>query len=60
MSAQLAHAAEPDFDDGDGRPTLSWATVALGLAGVLHRVRERGPYFAAAVDAAVADLEKGN
>ena len=59
MTAQHAYAHDVEHgDNGDGGPVYSWVDMALGLARVLHRLRERGPYFAAAVDAAIADLQK--
>ncbi len=57
-------AAVVEFGDGDGGdddgPQYSWAGIALALARVLHQVRARGPYFAAAIDAEIANLQKEN
>ncbi len=50
----------PAFDDGDDGPAFSWMDMALAYARVLHRVSNRGPLFAAAIDAAVVDVQKEN
>ena len=47
MSVQHAYALDVEHgdNDGDGGPAYSWATVALGLARVLHRVRESAAHI---------------
>jgi len=56
MTAAQALAPSPETADGDGEPPTS-AEIAALLAAVLTRLRERGPFFRAAVDAVMADLQ---
>ncbi len=61
MSAQMAYEAEPGFDDGDDDgPVVNWMDIALAYAGVLNRVSERGPLFAAAIATEFDNLRKDN
>ncbi len=51
-------AVEPEYGDDD--PPATGLNLVSVLLRILGKVRERGPMFAAAVDAAVADVQKGN
>ena len=53
-------AVAPEYGDDEPPATDLKLNLVSVLLRILGKVRERGPMFAAAVDAAVADVQKGN